>query len=145
VVSGYWLTFTVGRLLAVPISMRIRPGTLVTGAITLALIAAIAATVDPLAPAAYLVAGLAMGPVFPGGLSWLRRRYPERAGEVGSIIIAAGGIGGMVIPPMIGFIVEARGIPAISVTLAVLLSVAVLLAAVIGTSGRTQGSEMRTG
>jgi fucose permease len=145
VVSGYWLTFTVGRLVAVPISMRIRPGTLVAGAITLALIAAIAATVDSLAPAAYLVAGLAMGPVFPGGLSWLRRRYPQRAGEVGSIIIAAGGIGGMIIPPMIGYIVEARGIPAIAVTLAVLLSVAVLLAAVIGISGRTQGSGMRTG
>ncbi len=145
VVSGYWITFTVGRLVAVPISMRIRPGTLVAGAITLALIATIAATVDPLAPAAYLVAGLAMGPVFPGGLSWLRRRYPERAGEVGSIIIAAGGIGGMIIPPVIGYIVEARGIPAIAVTLSVLLSVAVLLAAVIGISGRTQGSAVTTG
>ncbi|MFO8041799.1 MAG: MFS transporter [Alkalispirochaeta sp.] len=145
VVSGYWITFTMGRLLAVPISMRIRPGTLVGGAILLALLATIAATVDPLAPAAYLVAGLAMGPVFPGGLSWLRRRYPERAGEVGSIIIAAGGIGGMIIPPVIGYIVEARGIPAIAVTLAVLLSVAVLLAAVIGISGRTQGSAVTTG
>jgi len=64
---------------------------------------------------------------------------------VGSIIIAAGGIGGMIIPPMIGYIVEARGIPAIAVTLAVLLSVAVLLAAVIGISGRTQGSAVTTG
>lgn len=145
VVSGYWITFTVGRLVAVPISMRIRPGTLVGGAILLALLATIAATVGPLAPTAYLVAGLAMGPVFPGGLSWLRRRYPERAGEVASIIIAAGGIGGMIIPPVIGYIVEARGIPAIAVTLAVLLSVAVLLAAVIGISGRTQGPAVTTG
>jgi fucose permease len=145
VVSGYWLTFTVGRLVAVPISMRVRPGTLVGGAIILALIATVAATVDALAPAAYLVAGLAMGPVFPGGLSWLRHRYPQRAGEVGSIIIAAGGIGGMIIPPMIGYIVEARGVPAIAVTLATLLSGAVVLATVIGISGRTQGSGMRTG
>ncbi|HKK48686.1 MAG TPA: MFS transporter, partial [Alkalispirochaeta sp.] len=140
VVSGYWITFTVGRLVAVPISMRIRPGTMVGGAILLALLATVAATVDSLAPAAYLVAGLAMGPVFPGGLSWLRRRYPERAGEVGSIIIAAGGIGGMIIPPAIGYIVEARGVSAIAVTLAVLLAGSVLLATIIGISGRTQGS-----
>ncbi|MFW5695876.1 MAG: MFS transporter [Alkalispirochaeta sp.] len=140
VVSGYWVTFTAGRLLAVPISMRIRPGTLVGGAILLSLVATIAATFDPLAPAAYLVAGLAMGPVFPGGLSWLRRRYPERAGEVGSIIIAAGGIGGMIIPPMIGYIVEARGIPAIAVTLSVLLTGAVLLAAIIGRVGHSAGA-----
>ncbi|MEX2444686.1 MAG: MFS transporter [Alkalispirochaeta sp.] len=143
VVSGYWLTFTAGRLLSVPISMRIRPGILVGGSILLALAATIAATVDPLAPVAYLVAGLAMGPVFPGGLSWLRRRYPERAGEVASVIIAAGGIGGMIIPPLIGYIVEARGIPAIAVTLAVLLSGAVLLAGIIGLAGRSAEASVK--
>ena len=136
VASGFWLMFTVGRLIAVPLIVRLRPGTMVGVAVVLAGAAALTATVDAAAPVAYLVAGLALGPIFPGGLSWLRRRYPARAGEVASIIIAAGGIGGMLIPPALGVVVERWGAGAVPVALTAVLTLAILLTALIGVSGR---------
>jgi MFS transporter, FHS family, glucose/mannose:H+ symporter len=137
VTSGFWIMYTLGRLLAVPLSARIPPGALVIGAMIVAAVATIAATVDALAASAYLVAGLALGPVFPGSLSWLKRRYPARVGEVSSIVIGAGGVGGMILPPVIGVIVEHRGPGIVPVALAAVLVVAVGITVAIGIGGRS--------
>ena len=140
VTSGFWLAFTVGRLAAVPLSTRLQPSVLVVAAIAVSTVGAVAATVDGLAPVAYLVAGFALGPVFPGGLSWLRSRYPRRAGEASSIIIAAGGVGGMVLPPLVGLVVDRAGAGMVPVALSTVMVFAIFMALIIAVSGRTRGS-----
>jgi fucose permease len=144
VASGFWIMYTVGRLLAVPLSTRTTPGTLVIGAMAIAAAATVAATVDRLAPVAYLVAGLALGPVFPGSLSWVKRRYPARVGEVSSIVIGAGGLGGMILPPVIGVIVERRGPGTVPVALGAVLLLAVGVTVAIGFGGRSGSAASST-
>ncbi len=129
-VSLYWGALTVGRLLATPLSARVRPGTLVTGASALAAVALAAAHVAPLAPYAYAVAGLAFAPIFPTGLAWLQTTFEERSEAVASAALAAATLGPAVTSGAIGWSVERFG-PGVVPTL--LASVAALLLATAAT------------
>lgn len=91
--SLYWGALTMGRLLAIPISARVRPRSLVLGAAALALAGLAAAHVAPLAPFAYAVTGLAFAPIFPTGIAWLQRVFPQRSEQVAPVVVAAANLG----------------------------------------------------
>lgn len=91
--SLYWGALTVGRLLAIPVSARVRPRNLVLGAAVLALLGLLAAHSPPLAPFAYAVTGLAFAPIFPTGIAWLQRVFPRRSEQVAPIAVAAANLG----------------------------------------------------
>jgi fucose permease len=107
--SLYWGAMTVGRLLAAPLSARVRPATLVLGASALALAALGAAHLPALAPYAYPLVGLAFAPIFPTGLAWLQRVFPRRAELVASAVLAAATLGPVATSGPIGWIVERAG------------------------------------
>ena len=140
VTSGFWIAFTAGRLVAVPVGLRLSPGILVSGALTLATAGAVlsAAPIALMAPVGYVVAGFALGPIFPGAVSWVRRSFPLEADRVIGVIIASGGVGGMTIPPLVGLGVEHLGTQAIPLSLAVVLIPGVVVALTLGRSRSPQ-------
>ncbi|HWG85898.1 MAG TPA: MFS transporter, partial [Deinococcales bacterium] len=72
----FWAAITAGRFLAVPLSTRVTPATMVVSCLTLGCACLGLAHVPALAPYAYTAAGLCLGPVFPTGLAWLGSLMP---------------------------------------------------------------------
>lgn len=116
--SIYWGAVTLGRLLAVPVSARMRPAALVIAALSLALVALLAAHWLPVAPVAFAIVGLGLAPVFPTGLAWLNRALPRRAEQVTPIALAAANLGPVATSPLIGAAVGAWGVSVIPTALA---------------------------
>ena len=116
--SVYWGAVTVGRLLAVPISTRLKPAALVMGSLSVALLALLVSHWLPVAPVAFAVVGLGLAPVFPTGLAWLTRAMPRRAEQVTPMALAAANLGPVATAPLIGAAVGAWGVAAIPTALA---------------------------
>jgi hypothetical protein len=81
--AGYWAAITTGRLLAIPLALRVAPPVLVAGALLAAAAGLGLAHLPGLAPAAYTLTGLALGPVFPTALAWLALAAPGARGDDG--------------------------------------------------------------
>ena len=127
----FWGAMTVGRILATPISAWVRPRDLVLGASGLALVAAIAAHWVPAAPWAYAVVGLAFAPIFPTGLTWLERVFPQRAEQIAPIAVAAANLGPVATAPLIGATVEMTSRSIIPTDIAVLCGLLAVAVAVM--------------
>jgi len=110
--SGFWGAFTVGRLLGIPLAARFKArdilrvdllGTLVSlGVILLwphSWLAVWAGT---------LGAGLFLASIFPTTLAFAERRMTITGGVMGWFLVGAG-VGGMVLPWLIGQLFEAMG------------------------------------
>jgi len=135
VTALFWGALTVGRLLAVPLSIRFSAPRVVIIAAMLGSAALALTHATPLAPLGYGLAGLFLAPLFPTGLAWLQRLYPTRAAQVSSIVIASANFGGVVIPPLIGLAIEATS-TAIIPSLLTLSTLACLSVALIIWRGR---------
>jgi fucose permease len=127
--AGYWAAITVGRLLAIPLALRLAPPVLAGGALALTAAGLVLAHVPAIAPAAYTLAGLALGPVFPSVLAWLALAAPG-ARRSTAMVFGAGQIGGVVTPAVIGRLVDASS-PAVIPTIVLVVSVACLAATVV--------------
>ena len=84
------------------------------------------AHVPALAPAAYTLTGLALGPVFPTALAWLAQAAPGARGSTATVFAAAN-LGGVVLPVVIGRLVDA-GSPAVIPTIVLGVALACLAA-----------------
>lgn len=136
--SAFWAAITVGRLVAAPLSARIRPRTLVLGAVALGLVAVLAAHLTPFAAVAYTLAGLAFAPIFPTGLAWIQQVFPRRSEQVTSVVFAVANLGPVVTTGVIGALVAWAGPSVIPTALSVLL--ASLLAVIIALRRGTRGA-----
>lgn len=117
ILSGYWGGLTLGRVLTGLVGGRIAPARLVLASAALATLAALGATVPSLAPAAYVLAGLSLGPVFGTTLAWTASRLPAR--QVPYLLVA-GSAGGVLAPAGLGALVAAFGAEAVPLALAAL-------------------------
>jgi MFS transporter, FHS family, glucose/mannose:H+ symporter len=120
--AGYWAALTVGRLLAIPLALRVAPPLLAAGSLLLAAAGLALAHNPTLAPAAYTLTGLCLGPVFPTVLAWLAAVAPG-ARRSTAMVFAAAQLGGVVLPAVIGRLVDASS-PAVipTTTLVVVLA-----------------------
>ncbi|WP_235514203.1 sugar MFS transporter [Deinococcus sp. Leaf326] len=117
-VSGYWGGLTLGRVLAGLFGARVRPGVLVLVSAALAAVCALmAATVPALAGAAYVLAGLSLGPVFGSTLAWMTQSLPARFIP---FLLVAGSVGGIVAPALMGTLSARAGLGSVPVTLLVM-------------------------
>lgn len=107
--SVYWGALTLGRLLATPLSARVRPRTLVLASSALGLTAVAVAHVTALAPVAYTVAGFVFAPIFPTGIAWLQRVFPRRSEGVVPIVLAVANLGPVTTTAAIGALVAWGG------------------------------------
>ena len=109
--AGYWAALTGGRLLAIPLALRVAPAVLAAGSLVAAAGGLGLAHVPGFAAAAYTLTGLALGPVFPTVLAWLAAVAPGSRSST-AMVFAAGQLGGIVLPVVIGRLVDA-GSPAV--------------------------------
>ena len=128
--SGFFLALVVGRLLVTLVPPTVPESTIVLGGAVVSTIALVAATVGPLAPGAYVVAGLAMAPIFPTGIVWLARMRPGDS-RATSWLFPAASIGGTLGPGAIGVVIARAGVgwaPAVLALVAIGMSLAFLVA-----------------
>jgi fucose permease len=104
--GSYWLTFTIGRIVAGGIAGRIGGDTLVLGGLVGALLGAGVLIWNPSEIAnvfAVALIGLSIAPIFPAMMSSTRRRVGARyAANTIGIQMAATGLGMAVIPGLMG-------------------------------------------
>jgi MFS transporter, FHS family, glucose/mannose:H+ symporter len=118
--AGYWAAITTGRLLAIPLALRVAPPVLVGGALLAAAAGLGLAHLPGLAPAGYTLTGLALGPVFPTALAWLALAAPGARGAT-AMVFAAANLGGVVVPAVIGRLVDASSPAVIPTTILVVV------------------------
>jgi len=128
--SLFYLGLATGRLSAAVIGLRVGPGPLLVGTTILATFMLALTYLAPLGGIAYVLAGAAIGPVFPTGLAWVSADQPHARHPIATVLIA-GNLGGMLLPPLVGAVISTVGAQAaplpIAVTAALGTVVAVLL------------------
>ena len=116
--SGFWLAVAAGRLLAalIPAAMPERVIVIIGSAVAAA--ALLAALIPAAAPVAYILAGLAIAPIFPTGIVWLAKLRPGDA-RATSWLFPASMLGGAVVPAGISAVIGRFGIGLTPVVLSI--------------------------
>jgi MFS transporter, FHS family, glucose/mannose:H+ symporter len=139
--SGFWLALALGRLLAALVPARVPERAIVITGSAVSAIALIGALIPAVAPVAFIVAGLAIAPIFPTGIVWLAKLRPGDA-RVTSWLFPASMVGGAIIPGGIGAVIARFGIgiaPAVLSLVAVGCVASFSLAARWGARGMVGG------
>jgi MFS transporter, FHS family, glucose/mannose:H+ symporter len=116
--SGFWLALVTGRVLMFAMPARISEATIVLTGSAVATVALLLASIGPIAPFAYVVAGLFIAPIFPTTIVWLARLRPGDS-RATSWLYPAASIGGTLGPGAIGLVVAGFGVRVTPVVLAV--------------------------
>src|SRR5690348_3441225 len=109
VTSGFWLALVTGRLLITLVPPRVPESTIVLTGSALGAVAMLLATIGPLAPFAYVAAGLVIAPIFPTGIVWLAKLRPGDSRATAWLYPAAS-VGGTFGPGVIGVVIAAAGV-----------------------------------
>jgi fucose permease len=117
VTSAFWGAMTVARLLVVPVSRVIPAPRIVLAAGALLTVALALTAIPAAAPAGYIVAGFAAGPIFPTGLDWIGTAFSggRRATSWALLSSFGGGVAG---PAAVAVAVSVAGLASVPVVLA---------------------------
>lgn len=125
-IGSYWATFTIGRVLAGLFAKRLGVNVLVQGGIILALLGALLLWWNPFESAnvlAVVMIGLAVAPVYPGLISGTSSRVDAKyAANTIGMQMAATGLGGALIPSLVGVLARRASLEVIPVCLVVLFA-----------------------
>lgn len=130
VTSGFWLALVTGRLLITLVPPAVPEAAIVLAGSAVATISLLAATIGAAAPEAYIVAGLAMAPIFPTGIVWLAKLRPGDSTAT-SWLFPAASVGGIAGPGAIGLVIAGFGVrwaPVVLAAVAICMSAAFWLA-----------------
>jgi FHS family Na+ dependent glucose MFS transporter 1 len=131
--SAFWLAFTVGRLISIPIATRVQARWIIPAALAGCAVFLAAIPLLPDSPSAVWVAvagaGFCMAPVWPSGFTLAGQSVPLTA-RLSGFILLGDSIGGMILPGLTGWIMERAGAPAMPQL--VLASVAATFLAFLG-------------
>ena len=110
--SGFWLAFTIGRALSIPIAARFKPGQILTvaflgGLSALALAISVPDSINALWGAT-LAVGFFMAPIWPTGYN-LAGQSVKLTATVSSIILLGDSLGGVILPWVTGQAIERFG------------------------------------
>ena len=110
--SGFWLTFTIGRLISVPAAIRFTPKQILTVALLGCLsILALAMLFPGSRTVLWILAlglGFCMAPVWPTGFTLAGQSFPL-TGRLSSIVLLGDSSGTMVLPWLVGRVIETSG------------------------------------
>lgn len=127
--TAFWVSFTLGRLIAVVLARRVRPGALLVASctFTVALMVIMAATNG--APTAVWITtvlmGFAIAPQFATMIAYAEEHI-ALSGRATSYFVSAAGIGGLALPFLIGKLLDRSGSGAMPVTVAAAAAAATL-------------------
>jgi MFS transporter, FHS family, Na+ dependent glucose transporter 1 len=110
--SAYWGGFTLGRVISIPLALRLRPQTMLLidmiGAITSLSIVVLLPAWPPAIWIGTVGLGLSIASLFPSSLNFAERRMPI-SGKVTSYFLVGANAGAMVLPWVIGQLFESVG------------------------------------
>jgi FHS family Na+ dependent glucose MFS transporter 1 len=110
--SVFWLSFTVGRLISIPVATRIKPKQVILIALFSCLsILVLGILFWDSREALWLMAiglGFCMAPIWPTGFT-LAGQSINLTGKVAGIILLGDSFGGMVLPTLVGKVIEGSG------------------------------------
>lgn len=115
----FWTSYTVGRLVAAPLALVVKPEQLVLGCLAAVGILALCAQAAVITAAAYTACGLALGPIFPLALVWSGRLL-HASQRVTSLVISGDLLGGTVLAALLGQLVTDVGAGALPLAFATL-------------------------
>jgi len=116
--SGFWLALAAGRLLAAFVPAEMPERVIVIAGSAVAAVALLTALIPNVAPVAYILAGLAIAPIFPTGIVWLAKLRPGDA-RATSWLFPASMLGGAVVPGGISAVIGRFGIGLTPVVLSI--------------------------
>ena len=110
--SGFWLAFTIGRLISVPLATHFAPRQIIATAVVgclffVGLLCLIGDSITVLWVGA-LGVGLCMAPVYPSGFTLAVQGY-RLTGRASGIILLGDSFGGMVLPWLVGQVLATAG------------------------------------
>ena len=112
-VALFWLAILLGRLAAVRILRRVTNLELLRVCTLIGAAGIGVLLLGGLAPAllwiGVMVLGFAFGPVFPTTLALAGELAPDRAGAAGSLVVASGSVGAMILPWLAGTLMPSIG------------------------------------
>lgn len=137
--SAYWGGFTVGRVISIPLALKLKPKTM----LLIDLIGAVASVgvillLPGWPPAVWIGTiglGLSIASMFPSSLNYAERLMPI-SGRVTSLLLVGANAGSMVLPWVIGQRFESAGPQSMMVTFFIVLTAALLLLLAIRRYGR---------
>jgi FHS family Na+ dependent glucose MFS transporter 1 len=110
--SAFWAAFTVGRLISIPAAIRFKPKQVILAAVSGCLvILGVGITFSGSSLALWLLAiglGFCMAPIWPTGFT-LAGQSIAMTGKITSIILLGDSLGGMVLPTVVGKVIEGSG------------------------------------
>jgi FHS family Na+ dependent glucose MFS transporter 1 len=110
--SAFWLAFTIGRLLSIPAATRFTPKQVIPAALVGCLsVLALGMIFSGSSLALWLMAigtGFCMAPIWPTGFT-LAGQSVELTGRVSGVILLGDSFGGMVLPTIVGQVIEGSG------------------------------------
>jgi len=111
--AAFWGALALGRLLAARVADRFRPVRFATTCVSVAAIALLGAVVVPWLPVSiglFALSGFAFGPVYPMIMTIGGALYPRRIAAVTGGLAGSAVVGGIIYPPLMGFISDEAGI-----------------------------------
>ena len=128
--SAFWAALTVGRLLAIPISMRIKTADLLLGSLMGAVASILVVVIWPISSIALWISavgvGLSIATLFPSSLTFIGERL-SLSGSTTGYLLVGGSLGGMSLPWVIGQLFEPVGPRSAMVVIAIALVAALLV------------------
>lgn len=107
--SSFWLSFTVGRLLSIPLSTRLNSTKVITSGLAGALLSILFILLVPKSLEvlwiASIGAGFFMAPIFPTGVT-LAGESIHLTARITGLIFLGDSLGGMVLPGILGKVIE---------------------------------------
>lgn len=123
-VGAYFAAFTASRFLVAPFVPRWDLGRLVRWCMLATGVAAVAATVAP--TAAWVAAGVGIGPMFPTTLSWMARATGDD--HAATRLYTGAMVGGLVSPALLGVVLAVAGPDSLPVAMGVLAAIGWIVA-----------------
>lgn len=135
VITAFWVGFTLGRVLSIPLARRVPPGTVVGGAMALSVVASVlfwmARGGGPMLWVVTFLFAVSIAPQYASMMAFAEQHLALSGGNTAAII-ACSGIGGLVLPWLLGQLFDAVGPEALPPTITIVAVVTTIVAAVTG-------------
>ena len=135
--SFYWVAFTLGRVFAAPLAVRLSPPTLILGALAVATVVLLGIRANLYAPLGFAIVGLCAAPIFPVALTWLTKVLPNAATVLTYVILGAI-FGSAMVPAILGSLISVAGIQSLPLGIAACAIATFCIVAVVSVRLRDQ-------
>ena len=133
--TTFWVAFTAGRVVAIPCARRFSPGWIIAGSMSLSVVAAaLFAIFHGAGPMLWVVTALFAVSVAPQYASMMAfaESHLALSGKNASVLIGSSGIGGLLLPWLLGQLFASVGATSLPVVTLVMVVVTALVSAAIG-------------